>query len=123
MAMTVARQLIKKGHVSRAYVGVHLDRDFDAAKSAEQLGLARPVGARVSGITPNSPAAKANLRVDDVIVQLNGKWIEDDDHLISQVSVTAVGESVELTVIRERRPFRVRLSVGDRAKFEPDSER
>ena len=51
MFMIVARQLIATGTVTRALLGVHLDRKFGPAVAAE-LGLPRPVGARISGIIP-----------------------------------------------------------------------
>jgi len=119
MAMVIARQLIETGRVSRAYMGVHLDSQFTAEK-AHSLGLVRSLGAHVSGITPNSPAAVADLRVNDVILEFDGTRVEDDNHLINRVSLTAVGKKVNLLVLRNGGEMNMELKVGDRAKFEQD---
>jgi serine protease Do len=119
MAMVIARQLIETGRVSRAYMGVHLDSQFTPEK-ARALGLARHFGAHVSGITPNSPAAAADLRVNDVILEFDGARVEDDNHLINRVSLTAVGKKVNLLVLRNGDKLNMELQVGDRSKFEQD---
>jgi serine protease Do len=119
MAMTVCRQLIERGSVTRAFLGVHLDSRF-TPEAAARLGLPRYEGARVSGITPESPAEKAALRVGDVILRYNEARIEDDGHLINLVSVTPVAEEVPLLIYREGRPLTVRVRVGDRGIFEPE---
>jgi len=119
MAMVIARQLIETGRVSRAYMGVHLDSQFTPEK-ARSLGLVRNAGAHVSGITPNSPAALADLRVHDVILEFDGVHVEDDNHLINRVSLTAVGKKVNLLVLRNGDEMTMELEVGDRSKFEQD---
>ena len=113
----VAEQLAKKGRVSRAYLGVHLDSRFDD-KKAKALGLKSVFGAKVSGITPNSPAAKADLQVDDVILKFNGVNIEDDAHLINLVSMTKLGAKVTVTVLRNRKTMEVEVVLTRRSAFE-----
>ena len=56
MAMKVVRDLIDYGEVQRGFLGVSLDARFSPMR-AISLGLLRPHGARVSAITPGSPAA------------------------------------------------------------------
>jgi len=121
MVKLIAKQLISSGRVSRAYLGVHLSRDFDPSRSAAQLGLPRPAGALVSGITPNSPAQQADLQTSDVIIRVNGKWVDDDDHLINEVSLMPVGRRIELGVIRDGKVLEVQVKVGDRGDFEPET--
>ena len=57
----IARQLVEHGAVVRAFMGVNLDNDYGPAMAAE-LGLPRPAGALVNGITRGSPAERANVR-------------------------------------------------------------
>jgi len=116
MFMVVARQLIERGRVSRAYLGVTLDPSFGAAMAAE-LGLARPVGARVLEVTPRSPAATAGLRKDDVILQYDDVVVEDDGHLVNLVNLTEIGKRVALVLFRDRTTVKVEVEVGDRSKF------
>jgi serine protease Do len=118
MFMVVARQLIETGKMTSAFLGVKLDWKFNAATAAE-LGLPRPVGARVTVITPDSPAATAKLQVDDVVLEFNGVPVESDAHLVRLVSLTPIGKSVPLLIFRDRKPMTVKVEVGDRTKFEP----
>ncbi|MCA9173263.1 MAG: trypsin-like peptidase domain-containing protein [Planctomycetales bacterium] len=117
MVAFVAEQLVKQGRVSRAYLGVHLDSRFDA-EASRQLGLKRPYGARVSGVTPNSPAARARLQVGDVILNFDETEVEDDAHLINMVSTTELGKRVRLTVLRSNRIEHVDVIVSQRSEYE-----
>ncbi len=118
MFMVFARQLIDTGKVTRAFLGVRLDGGYDQSVAAK-LGLPRPMGALVSGITPNSPAEGARLQKDDVILEFNHQPVEDDAHLTNLVSLTEVGKRVTLLVFRSRRPISVTVAVGERSKFMP----
>ncbi len=62
------------------------------------------MGARVKGVEPNSPAAIAELREDDVIIAFDGVRIEDDEHLISLVKLAEIGRPVEVVVVRGGSP-------------------
>jgi serine protease Do len=117
MVMFVTRQLVETGGVSRAYLGVTLDRAF-TQKQAHRLGMVRPVGAHVSAVTTGSPADVAGIRADDVILEVDGVAIEDDDHLVSLVSVTPTDRTVKLEVFRNRERISLELSVASREQFE-----
>ncbi|MCA9266976.1 MAG: trypsin-like peptidase domain-containing protein [Planctomycetales bacterium] len=117
MAKVVATQLVTQGRVVRAFLGVHLDSRF-GPEAAARLGLPAPRGAHVTGITPNSPAAGADVAVGDVILQFNGVRIEDDNHLVNLVSLTPVGQEIEVTLYRDGQPRTVKVRVGQRSDFE-----
>lgn len=117
MVMFVTRQLVENGTVARGFLGVTLDKDL-SAETAARLGMLRPVGARVLQITRGAPADEAGLQVDDVILEYDGTAVEDDDHLISLVSVTDVDRTVELVVFRAGKRVPVRMRVANRGDFE-----
>ena len=117
MVMFVTRQLVESGTVSRAYLGVTLDRIF-TQRTAQRLGMVRAVGARVSGVTKGSPADAAGILPDDVIIEFDGTPIEDDDHLVSLVSVTPTDRTVSLGVFRNRERIELQLPVASREQFE-----
>jgi serine protease Do len=119
MVMTIATQLIEQGNVIRAYLGVRLDSRFDATRAAA-AGLPLPTGALVSTVTPNSPAAASDLRAGDVILKVNSVPVEDDAHLVNLVSLTGVGETVDLVVYRQGTTFAVKVRVGKRQDYEPE---
>jgi serine protease Do len=113
MVMIIADQLIERGVVIRAYLGVRLDGGF-GPEAAARLGLPRPQGARVTGVTKNSPAEAAKIAIDDVILEFNGTRVEDDNHLINLVSLTPVDKDVELSLLRAGKPITLRVRVGNR---------
>jgi serine protease Do len=101
MAVLVADQLITRGKLQRAYLGVQLDNAFSGSK-ARQLGLASNQGALVKNVLASSPAAKAGLRSDDVVLRFDGTVIENDGHLVKTVGLTPVGKTVPVTIVRDR---------------------
>src|SRR5262245_59597574 len=111
----IADQLLDRGTVVRAFLGVRLDASFGPAEAA-QLGMARPEGARVTGITRNSPAEQARLAVGDVIMEFDGIHIEDDMHLINLVSLTPVHKEVDVRLLREGRSMLLRARVANKAQ-------
>ncbi len=117
MVMFVARQLVETGTVSRAYLGVALDKTFTLA-TAHKLGMTRPVGARVTGITPGSPAEEIGLLPNDVILEFAGNPIEDDDHLVSMVSMTPTNQKVRVRIFRNGQPLSLEVTVASREAFE-----
>jgi serine protease Do len=121
MVTFIARQLVDRGSVQRAFLGVHLDTKFGPTMAAK-FGLPRVQGARITMITPDSPAALAKLRVDDVIVQFDGIKVENDAHLINLVSLTEVGREVALLVLRDHNVIKMSVRVGDRSQFEPRAQ-
>jgi S1-C subfamily serine protease len=92
--------LVTKGNMRRSYLGVQLENGFDSS-TAHRLGLKSARGALVKSIIPNSPAAQAGLRVGDVILELNGRPVEDDSHLVKMVSLTPAGSQAELVIVRD----------------------
>ena len=119
MAMTTARQLVEQGRAVRGYLGVRLNDSFGPEQAAK-LGLPSPRGAMISSVTPNTPAAKADLRVEDVVVEFDGHRIEDDEHLIKVVGFTPVGKEVDVLVFRKGQWVKIRVTVDDRARYESD---
>ena len=119
MVMLIADQLLERGTVVRAFLGVKLDASFGSAEAA-QLGMARPEGARVTGITRNSPAEQGRILVGDVILEFDGIRVEDDMHLINLVGMTPVQKEVDVRLLREGRPVNLRVRVANRAQMPQD---
>jgi S1-C subfamily serine protease len=108
----VAKQLQERGAVTHGVLGLTLDPNFDPGQAAG-LGLDRSRGARVTMVWPDSPAAKAGLKSNDVVLQLDSVTIRNDNHLINLISMLPPGQKVTLTVWRERKTYAVETVVGD----------
>ena len=113
LAQRVMEQLLEFGVVHRAYLGVRLDPAFEA-RTALRLKLDRVTGARVTEVYPNTPASRANLRVDDVVLQFDGVDVQDENHLINLVSLTPVGKRIRLQIWREGRDATLQIELANR---------
>jgi S1-C subfamily serine protease len=108
----VARQLQERGQVARGYLGLQLSQSFEPA-DAVKLGLDRARGARVDAVYPGTPAEQAGLRVNDVVLQVDGVAVRNDNHLINLISMLPAGQRVRLQVWRERRVQNLDAVIGD----------
>jgi serine protease Do len=117
----VIDDLLVYGKVPRAWLGVVLDPDFKP-DTARRLKLDRLRGARVLKVFPDSPAARANLQFDDVVLQFDGHEILDENHLINLVSLLPVSKRVKAVVWRGGRHVNVEVTVTDRTELDERTE-
>lgn len=121
LVQLVTEQLLEYGKVTRAYLGVTLDPNFNA-ESAAKLKLDRARGARVTKVYPNSPASRANLQTDDVVLTFDGVEIIDENHLINLVSQRPVNKKVKVVIFRGGKHLTLDIIVGDRSEFDERAE-
>ncbi len=112
LAKWAMTQLVSGGRVVRGAMGVNLQSL--SPQRASELGLDRPRGARVVVVHEDAPAARAGIKVDDVVLRFNGIDVLDDNHLINLVSVTPIGKPSEITIWREKKTFALKVTVADR---------
>ena len=112
LARWIMTQLVASGRVSRGAMGVDLE-DLKADQ-AMRLGLERPRGAQVKDVHPGSPAFKAGLKVEDVVVRFNGVTVADLNHLINLVSMATIGREAEVVIWRDGREYVKSVTVADR---------
>ncbi|MGE3819540.1 MAG: trypsin-like peptidase domain-containing protein [Isosphaeraceae bacterium] len=113
LARWIMNQLIVKGKVTRGALGIDLHPLF-RPEDALRLGMDRPRGAWVDLVHPTSPAALGGIRGNDVIVRFQGVDVLDLNQLINMVSMSKVGQAVEVTVWRDRRLVNLTVQVGER---------
>ena len=77
------------------------------AEIAESLGLQRPVGALVAGVTSGSPAARAGLRPGDLIVAVDGQPVDDTDAFGFRFAIKPIGGSAQVGVMRAGKEVKV----------------
>jgi serine protease Do len=99
LAHSVMDSLIKDGKVTRGYLGVMI-QDVTPAL-AKQFQLKDDQGALVGDVVPKGPADRAGLRAGDVIVNFNGKPVQDSRRLKFDVAATAPGKTVPVQVLRD----------------------
>ncbi len=107
MARDIANQLISGGKVEHPYLGVTF-QDLDA-QIAAALNLNVTQGVVVTQVIQDSPAGKAGIQEQDVIVALNGEKIDQDHPLLTLLFQHKVGETVTLTILRGGKQMDVKL--------------
>jgi len=111
MARTVLDQIITNGKVTRGYLGVSIQDITPQLSNAMKIGQTR--GALVSDVDANGPAGKSGLQPADVIVEANGKAIEDSRMLRLMVSSMTPGSPVNLRVLRDGQTRNVMITLGE----------
>jgi len=109
VAMTVADQLKLQGYATRGWLGVQiqsLTQDL-----AEAYELDRPRGAFVAAVVNNSPAKKAGLQVEDIILKFNDKSVRHADALPPLVGAVAPGSTVDVIVLRDGKETRLSVTI------------
>ena len=109
MVKTVVQSAETGGRIQRPWIGA--ETQDVTAEIADSLGFARPEGALIAGLHPNSPLAVAGLKRGDVILGLDGKPVENAKELSYRVATAQIGSSaiVEYQRGTERRETRIKL--------------
>ncbi len=110
MALAVVEQLKRHGEVRRGRIGLQ-SADLTPAL-AQQRGLAISEGALVEAVDPHSPAALAGVRPGDVVTRINARPVRSMSDLRNQVALIAVGDSLELGLLRGGQSLSARLAVA-----------
>ncbi len=111
MAKSVMESLIKHGKVVRGWIGVSIQEiTQDLAK---EFGVTDTKGALIADVTENSPAANANLERGDIITNYHGTTIRDPGQLRALVAETAPGTTVTLSLLRDKKPHDVTITIGE----------
>jgi serine protease Do len=109
MAVDVAEQIKSKGTVSRGWLGVLIQEV--TRELADSFGMSNPHGALIAKVLDDSPAQKAGFKVGDVIVEFNGRKVTRSTSLPPIVGRTPVGETAEVTIIRNKKERTVRVKI------------
>jgi serine protease Do len=113
MARKIYDQLVASGTVTRGWLGVGIQPL--SAELARSFGIEGKHGALISEVLgEDSPAAKAGLKAGDVIVELNGRPVDSNTHLVHLVADLRPGDTVDLKYYREGRLASTKVTVAKR---------
>ena len=109
IVQAVMRQLVSYGEVRRGRIGVLIGDITPTLKEA--LELTTLDGALVSQVVENSPAERAGLKRDDIIISFNGGAIKDASDIRNAVGLVEPGERYTITYLRDGRKIKRRIEV------------
>ena len=115
-AKPVIDQLIKFGEVKRGWLGVHIQGVTE--EIAESLGLNEATGALVASVMKDGPAEKSGIEAGDVVLEFNGRKVEDMRRLPRIVAETQVGVPVDVVLWRDNQRKTLKVVVGELSKGE-----
>jgi len=98
MALNIVEDLLDDGAVQRGFLGVQIT-DLDSTLS-ERLGIKEHGGAVVMMVGAGSPAEKAGIQLEDVIVSINGQKVDNSSRLRLIVSGTKPGTVIPIELLR-----------------------
>ena len=99
MSERIMSDLIDKGYVTRAWLGVYI-QEIDS-EIAEAFDIDTRNGALITDVVEDSPAEDAGIQEGDVIVAFNGKTIADPANLKNVVSLTAPDSKNKVKLVRD----------------------
>ena len=108
LADKVAKQLIKSGTATHAYLGVTLDTAGARADGEKRAG------AKITSVEGGSPADKAGLKKDDVVIAIDGKTTAQGSALTGYVRQYSANDKVKLTVIRDSKKQDIDVTLAER---------
>ncbi len=108
----IIEALSRGEEIKYGFLGINItEADFAQLRQVDSVN---PWGVVVTRVFPSSPAEKAGLRVDDLIVRYSSEAVQNVDHLIRMVGATPVGETVQLVVFREGQSRTVEVTITER---------
>jgi len=94
------------------FLGVYIDEV--TPQKAKELSLPGEYGVIVSRVEPGSPADRAGLKENDVIIEFNGIRVEGTLQLNRLVRETPPGRTVSLRIIRDGKRQEIKATIGSR---------
>lgn len=116
LAKPVISQLIQFGRTKRGWLGVRIQTVTD--EIAESLELTSTRGALVASVTEGGPAEKAKLQPGDVIIEFDGKKVNEMRALPRIVAETPIDKAVTVKYWRDGKEQKAKVTIGELEKAE-----
>ncbi len=112
LARRVTTELLEKGDVKRAWIGVSYQEL--TPELASSFGVDRTRGALVNDLVPGGPAQTAGIKSGDIILDIGGREVREGRDLLRAVLQHPVGAKIVVTVLREGQPLKLNLVTVER---------
>lgn len=113
MAVRVYNDIIREGRVTRGSIGIRWNK---ADKPELFRALGTNGGVLVADVIKGTPAYKAGIQIEDIVIALDGRPVKDGDDLVNRVADLPIGSTVAVTVDRAGKKMEFKVTVADRAE-------
>jgi S1-C subfamily serine protease len=96
----VLGELVRHGRVRRAFIGIAAQQTTIPARRRRAAGLTQDRAVMIGTVEPESAAARAGLKPNDIVVALDGMTIAGADDLVRALTGETIGREVKLDVLR-----------------------
>jgi serine protease Do len=117
LARKIMSDLIEKGFVTRAWLGIAMREVDDVV--AQRFGMSTPQGVYVENVMEDSPAGKAGLKSLDIILKIDGRVMNSSNELQNFIAMKKPGDTVALSLLRDGKPMNVSVKLGQRETGKP----
>jgi S1-C subfamily serine protease len=114
-ASFVLGELVRHGRVRRAFIGISAQQ-LAIPRRLRRAGLDRETAVMVGAVEPASPAEKAGIKPDDILIDLDGAAMTGADDLIRALTGEKIGREVALDVLRGTERLTVSLVPQERKR-------
>ncbi len=111
MAKKITEQLIEYGEVKRGRLGFSA-QDL-TPELAEAFGITHKKGVVVARVEADSPADKAEMKVGDVIVSVNGRDVQSSAQVRNEIGLLRIGNRVKIGILRNGKSRTLIATVED----------
>ncbi len=111
LARNIMDQILKKGKVTRGYLGI-LPQEL-TPEMAKAFNMPNGHGVAIAQVEENTPAARAGLKVGDVITAVNGNNVDDVNAFRLEIAGFAPGTTVHLKIARSGQTLDIPVTLGE----------
>jgi serine protease Do len=111
LARSVMNQILDHGKVNRAYLGIMIQDITPGISKA--MGIKDMKGVLVGDVSPSGPAQKSGVQRGDLILEVNGKPVEDSRELRMTISMMSPDATVKLKLVRNGTASEVAVKLGE----------
>lgn len=111
LANKVMTDILEKGRVVRGWLGIGIQNV--SPELAKNFDLDKTEGVIVTEVMEDSPAEKAGLKVEDVILALNGERMKNTTQLSTRIGSTEPGATEELRLLRNGKEKTLSVKIGE----------
>jgi serine protease DegQ len=110
----VVDELLQHGHIARPYLGLAMQPVAIPESLRGKVASAGTSALLVVHVEPAGPAEKAGALLGDLVIELQGKSVEDTEQIQELLHTAKIGDRVRVAVLRAGAPVQLEITLGDR---------